>query len=200
MNNRVDMIKKMRELFDISAKAPDSFDGIPTQNPMNASFCSFSENRSEDGKDIERLWNLFEKALQGEEDMEQDFNDVLKQMSIAVPKLTMGLFYGTKGKVTVQMMKRQDFMQYGETSKCQMVKLRYMCMSEQNKSFVMRIFLPKKGYTPDDVLYEIWNNESYLDMEEEEVKLSLPNRPYVLVIDEINRGNVVLRPMPLLAA
>ena len=93
MNNRVDMIKKMRELFDISAKAPDSFDGIPTQNPMNASFCSFSENRSEDGKDIERLWNLFEKALQGEEDMEQDFNDVLKQMSIAVPKLTMGLFY-----------------------------------------------------------------------------------------------------------
>ena len=87
------MIKKMRELFDISAKAPDSFDGIPTQNPMNASFCSFSENRSEDGKDIERLWNLFEKALQGEEDMEQDFNDVLKQMSIAVPKLTMGLFY-----------------------------------------------------------------------------------------------------------
>ena len=87
------MTKKIKELFDISAKAPDSFDGIPTQNPMNASFCCFSENRSEDGKDIERLWNLFEKALQGEENMEQDFNDVLKQMSIAVPKLTMGLFY-----------------------------------------------------------------------------------------------------------
>jgi 5-methylcytosine-specific restriction protein B len=87
------MTKKMKELFDISAKSPDSFDGIPTQNPMNASFCCFSENRSEDGKDIERLWNLFEKALQGEGNMEQDFNDVLKQMSIAVPKLTMGLFY-----------------------------------------------------------------------------------------------------------
>ena len=87
------MIKKMKELFEITAKAPDSFDGIPTQNPINASFCSFSEDRSEDGKDIERLWNLFEKALQGEENMEQNFNDVLKQMSIAVPKLTMGLFY-----------------------------------------------------------------------------------------------------------
>ena len=87
---------------------------------------------------------------------------------------TEQLFYGTKGKTTVQMMKRQDFMQYGETNNCQMVKLKYMCMSEQNKSFVMRIFLPKKGFTPDDVLYEIWNNELYLDMEEEEVKLSLP--------------------------
>ena len=93
MKNRVDMIKKMKEVFDISAKAPDSFEGIPTQNPMNASFCSFCENRSEDGKDIERLWNLFEKALQGSEDIEEYFNAVLNQMSIAVPKLTMGLFY-----------------------------------------------------------------------------------------------------------
>ena len=93
MKNRVDMIKKMKEVFDISAKAPDSFEGIPTQNPMNASFCSFSEDRSEDGKDIERLWNLFEKALQGGEDMDEYFNAVLNQMSIAIPKLTMGLFY-----------------------------------------------------------------------------------------------------------
>ena len=93
MKNRVDIIKKMKEVFDISAKAPDSFEGIPTQNPMNASFCSFSENRSEDGKDIERLWNLFEKALQGSEDIEEYFNAVLNQMSIAIPKLTMGLFY-----------------------------------------------------------------------------------------------------------
>jgi 5-methylcytosine-specific restriction protein B len=93
MKNRVDMIKKMKEVFDISAKAPDSFEGIPTQNPINASFCCFSKDRSEDGKDIERLWNLFEKALQGDENMEECFNAVLKQKSVAIPKLTMGLFY-----------------------------------------------------------------------------------------------------------
>ena len=93
MKNRVDMIKKMKEVFDISAKAPDSFEGIPTQNPINASFCCFSKDRSEDGKDIERLWNLFEKALQGDENMEEYFNAVLKQKSVAIPKLTMGLFY-----------------------------------------------------------------------------------------------------------
>ena len=83
----------MKEVFDISAKAPDSFEGIPTQNPINASFCCFSKDRSEDGKDIERLWNLFEKALQGDENMEEYFNAVLKQKSVAIPKLTMGLFY-----------------------------------------------------------------------------------------------------------
>lgn len=84
------------------------------------------------------------------------------------------LFYGTKGKTTVPMMKRQGFMQYRETDICQMVCLRYMCMSEQNKSFVMRIFLPKQGHTPDEVLREVWNNEFSIDVEEEEVKLSFP--------------------------
>lgn len=84
------------------------------------------------------------------------------------------LFYGTKGKTVVQMMKRQGFMQYGETERYQMVSLRYMCMSEQSISLVMRVFLPKKNHTPDDVLLEIWNNEFLFDVDEEEVKLSIP--------------------------
>ena len=84
------------------------------------------------------------------------------------------LFYGTKGKTVVQMMKRQGFMQYGETERYQMVSLRYMCMSEQSISLVMRVFLPKKNHTPDDVLHEIWNNEFLFDVDEEEVKLSIP--------------------------
>lgn len=84
------------------------------------------------------------------------------------------LFYGTKGKASVPMMKRQDFMYYGETALCQMVSIRYMCMSEQDKSFVMRIYLPKKGHTPDEVLRELWDNEFLVDVEELKVKLTLP--------------------------
>ena len=84
------------------------------------------------------------------------------------------LFYGTKGKVSVPMMKRKGFMFYGETAICQMVSIRYMCMSEQDKSFVMRIYLPKKGHTPDEVLRELWDNDFFIDGEEEEVKLTLP--------------------------
>ena len=65
-------------------------------------------------------------------------------------------------------------MYYGETAICQMVSIRYMCMSEQDKSFVMRIYLPKKGHTPDEVLRELWDNDFFIDGEEEEVKLTLP--------------------------
>ena len=84
------------------------------------------------------------------------------------------LFYGTKGKTSVPMMKRKDFMYYGETAICQMVNIRYMCMSEQDKSFVMRIYLPKKGHTPDEVLRELLDNDFFIDGEKEEVKLTLP--------------------------
>ena len=93
MKNRVEMIKKMKTIFEVKTKVPTSFEGLPTQNPMNAAFCCFTENRTPDGKDIERLWNLFELAQEESADMEDVFNAVLKQTSIAVPKLTMGLFY-----------------------------------------------------------------------------------------------------------
>ena len=93
MNNRVDMIAKLKNIFEVDSKVPTSFDGLPTQNNMNAAYCCFSEDRTPDGKDIERLWNLFEMAQQDDADMEETFNAVLKQTSIAIPKLTMGLFY-----------------------------------------------------------------------------------------------------------
>lgn len=93
MNNRVEMVAKMKRIFEIEAKAPTTFDGIPTQNPMNAAFCYFTEDRTPDGKDVERLWRLFEMAQQDDADMEDVFDAVLKQMSIAIPKLTMALFY-----------------------------------------------------------------------------------------------------------
>ena len=83
----------MKTIFEVKAKVPTSFEGLPTQNPMNAAFCCFTENRTPDGKDIERLWNLFELAQEENADMVDVFNAVLKQTSIAVPKLTMGLFY-----------------------------------------------------------------------------------------------------------
>lgn len=93
MNNRVEMVEKMKNIFEIDANVPTSFEGIPVQNPMNAAFCSFTEHRTSDGKDIERLWTLFELAQEEDTDIEDIFNAVLKQTSIAVTKITMGLFY-----------------------------------------------------------------------------------------------------------
>lgn len=84
------------------------------------------------------------------------------------------IFYGTKGKEKVPMMRKTDALMYSETQTCQVVQLRYMCMSEQDKCFTMRIYLPKEKYSIPEVLQELWNSEFYFDMTEEEVKLTLP--------------------------
>ena len=84
------------------------------------------------------------------------------------------IFYGTKGKEKVRMMRKTDALMYCETQTCQVVQLRYMCMSEQDKYFTMRIYLPKEKCSISDVLHELWNNEFYFDMTEEDVKLTLP--------------------------
>ena len=84
------------------------------------------------------------------------------------------IFYGTKGKEKVPMMRKTDALMYSETQTCQVVQLRYMCMSEQDKCFTMRIYLPKEKCSIPDVLQELCNSEFYFDMTEEEVKLTLP--------------------------
>lgn len=84
------------------------------------------------------------------------------------------IFFGTKGKEKVPMMRKTDALMYSETQTCQVVKLRYMCMSEQDKCFTMRIYLPKEKCSIPDVLQELWNSDFYFDMTEEEVKLTLP--------------------------
>ena len=84
------------------------------------------------------------------------------------------IFYGTKGKEKVPMMRKTDSLMFSETQTCQVVQLRYMCMSKQDKYFTMRIYLPKEKCSISDVLHELWNNEFYFDMTEEDVKLTLP--------------------------
>lgn len=84
------------------------------------------------------------------------------------------LFYGTKGKKKVKMMKQTDIFPYQETSVCQIIHLPYQCWSRNQKSYSMRIFLPKSGHTCQEVLDEQKYNEFYLSTEQVEVNLSLP--------------------------
>ena len=84
------------------------------------------------------------------------------------------LFYGTKGKMKVPMMKRTGYMQYYETGNCQMVKLPYQSYDQSGKRFSMRVFLPKPKHSLGDVLHERWDDEYFHEWEEEEVRLTLP--------------------------
>ncbi len=93
VNNRSDLLAKIKKVFKINAALPTSFEGIPLLNNLNSAFCCFSKDRSADGKDIERLGLLFEEGQKEKPDMEDVFDAVLKQYNIKIAKLTMGLFY-----------------------------------------------------------------------------------------------------------
>ena len=93
MKNRIGLTQRIKELFGLKAMVPDDFEGIPVQSPMNASYITYSEDRSPDGKDVDRLWKLFEQAQDEKSNLSKVFDAVLKQRSIAIPKLTMGLYY-----------------------------------------------------------------------------------------------------------
>lgn len=84
------------------------------------------------------------------------------------------LFYGTKGRIKVPMMKRTGYMEYCETSHCQMVKLPYVCFAKEDIGYSMRVYLPKPKHSFEDVLHERWDDQFSTYMEEVEVKLSLP--------------------------
>lgn len=114
MKNRIELTQRIKELFGLKAMAPDDFDGIPVQSPMNASYITYSEDRSPDGKDVDRLWKLFEQAQDEKSNLSKVFDAVLKQRSIAIPKLTMGLYYICPNRFLALDGNNRDYLeQYG---------------------------------------------------------------------------------------
>ncbi|TDE20017.1 restriction endonuclease [Vibrio owensii] len=61
VNNRILLAQKFAELLDIEAPVPTQFDAIPLLNNMNSWFFYYEKERQPD--DIDRLWAVFEAAL-----------------------------------------------------------------------------------------------------------------------------------------
>jgi len=61
MENRINLISTIADLFGVVAPVPTSFDGIPVLVPLNANFYQYEGERGE--SDIDILWELFESAL-----------------------------------------------------------------------------------------------------------------------------------------
>ena len=78
--NRINLVKEFKKEFDISAKAPFTFHGIAVVNNLKATFYGFNENRQE--KDINNLWNLFESALNHNDDFIQNYDEVINQRGV----------------------------------------------------------------------------------------------------------------------
>ncbi len=59
--NRITIINGLIKEFDISANAPDNFNGIPVLNNLKANFFGFKKDRTDN--DIDNLWELFSAAI-----------------------------------------------------------------------------------------------------------------------------------------
>ena len=87
--NRINSAKLFKKLFNMDSDAPADFEGIPILNNQRSHFFG---DRNDRGKgDIDNLWNLFEKVVNGE-DIEDIFNVVIKQYGINI-NITMALFW-----------------------------------------------------------------------------------------------------------
>jgi len=88
-DKRVEICQFFKEYLNVSASVPKDFDGIPVMNTQQSNFMAFAKDR-EDG-DIERLWNVFDAAVQGK-DIENSYN-ALEHQYLVKFNLTFGLFW-----------------------------------------------------------------------------------------------------------
>lgn len=88
-DKRIEICQMFKNYLDISAPVPKDFDGIPVMNAQRSNFMAFADRREEG--DIERLWNVFEDAVQ-DKDIEDSYNALQFQFLVKF-NLTVGLFW-----------------------------------------------------------------------------------------------------------
>lgn len=94
-DNRIKILSKIKEKFDLNFDVPTDFSGIPILNNQKA--CFFDADRSDD---INNLWKLFEEALLYA-DTPNDENykkfctlfNIVKNQKLVKWNITMGLFW-----------------------------------------------------------------------------------------------------------
>ncbi|MCX4253908.1 MAG: AAA family ATPase [Bacilli bacterium] len=97
--NRLNIIKSLKEEFNVLASVPMDFEGVGVLNNQNAVFYRFVNER--DADDIDDLWNLFKSAIQYAQDKNlgkkdkliKYFDLVINKKGIGNSKLTMGLYW-----------------------------------------------------------------------------------------------------------
>lgn len=97
MSNRIAIIKAIKQLFEVKASVPTSFDSVPVLFPMNATFYYFIDQRGND--DINDIWEFFSAAMDysrhggNREQLFKCFDTVIKLPGVGTSKLTMALYW-----------------------------------------------------------------------------------------------------------
>ena len=98
-NNRIKILSAIKNLFDVKAQVPTSFDSLPVLNPQNSTFYYFVGRRDEE--DIEILWSLFASAISYTKSPTEDnlktlshyFDLAINKKGNGNSKITMGLYW-----------------------------------------------------------------------------------------------------------
>ena len=87
------LLLDLKGALDLEADVPKAFDGVPIVYAQAAWFFGYQEDRQPD--DIRSLWQLARLAVKGglESVDPEVFNRCLRISSVALPKLTIGLFW-----------------------------------------------------------------------------------------------------------
>ncbi len=98
--NRKTIMGAFAEEFGMSSPVPESFDGVPVLNNLNATFYRFRDDASRGENDIDNLWTLFGAAITFADAKTEENKDVFSSSFDAVKdlkgnrwKLTMGLYW-----------------------------------------------------------------------------------------------------------
>lgn len=96
-SNRLSIITGIANEFEIEAKIPDNFDGIPVLNNLKATFYGFDKRKE---NDIENLWELFSSAMKlSDADTEENraafskWYDIVHEQLCIRWNLTMALYW-----------------------------------------------------------------------------------------------------------
>jgi len=139
--NRTEILKYLKEKFNLKSDIPIDFDGIPVVNPMNSRFFGWEKDRDVD--EINNIWKLFVSAVSGNID-ESAFNYCLN-ISGVKRMITIGLFWA-QPKIYLPLDRRTA--QYLNISKdlLKEVKLKeYQTILEQ-----------VKGQSPCEISYKAY--------------------------------------------
>lgn len=91
--NRIKILSFLKTRLKLAAPVPSDFHGIPVANMQKAWFFAFASKRKDE--DIPALWDLAHECLKhGPEEMDAEvFKRCLDIRQIAIPKLTIGMFW-----------------------------------------------------------------------------------------------------------
>ncbi len=96
--NRKDLCKGYKQVFNISADVPTGFDGIPVQNYVQYCFYKYVGDPKRNENCFDELWNLFEQAIiyssnkNNLKEFIESFDNTLKLDLVGLSKLTIALF------------------------------------------------------------------------------------------------------------